>query len=92
MPKVDTSACAASRTFSCAVNRGNTVVIWNDLTMPRCAKRCCGKPVTSRPSNSILPLDGATAASVTYSLAGIVGSDAVTAKTRIMRFAAKLNV
>ena len=57
MSKVVTSAWAASRTFSCAESCGNTVVIWK-TTMPMCAKRCCGRPVMFRPSNSITPLEG----------------------------------
>src|ERR1700761_5074974 len=43
--------------FSRVVSCGNTLVIWNDFATPIWAKQCCGKPVTSRPSNSTLPLD-----------------------------------
>ena len=49
------------RMFSRVVSCGNTLVIWNDFAIPIWAKRCCAMPVTSRPSNSTLPLDGRNA-------------------------------
>src|SRR5690606_10799960 len=55
------SACTATRTFSKALSCGNTLVIWNDLAMPRWAKRCCGSPVISRSSNHTRPLLGGNA-------------------------------
>ena len=61
MSKRETSACSATRTFSCAVSCGNTLVIWNDFAMPIRAKRCCGVPVMSRPSNRMRPALGGNA-------------------------------
>jgi hypothetical protein len=53
--------CAATRTFSCALNCLNTLVIWKLLAMPSRAYACCGRPVTSSPRNSTLPVVGASA-------------------------------
>jgi hypothetical protein len=36
-------------------------VIWNDLAMPRWAKRCWGRPVISSPSKKIFPSVGGKA-------------------------------
>ena len=53
-------------------------MIWNDLATPIWAKRCCGSPVTSRPSNSTRAAGwrkGAGQQIEIGALAGAVGTD-----------------
>ena len=54
-------ACTASATFSSAVKRGSTCVIWNERARPSRARAGIGSAVTSRPSKWMCPASGASA-------------------------------
>jgi len=49
---------SATSTFSRALNSGKMFVIWNEREMPSRLIRCGASPVTSRPSNTTVPLVG----------------------------------